>query len=62
MSIAGLLVLLLVFGFIAYMLMTAPIPIQPWFKSAIVGILVIAMIIYLLNAFGVDTGIPLRLK
>jgi hypothetical protein len=60
MSIVTLLVVLLIAGFILYMLMTAPIPIHPWVRSLITGILIITLVIWLLQGFGLDTGFRLR--
>lgn len=61
MSIISLVLVLLVFGFIAYMLTTVPIPIHPWIKTLILGILVFALVIYLLGVFGVNTGFHMHL-
>lgn len=61
MAIGSLIVALLIVGFIIYMLTTAPIPIHPWIKNLIVGIIFIALVIYLMNVFGIATGLSLRL-
>jgi hypothetical protein len=62
MSIIGLVIALLVIGFIIYIIQTAPIPINPWFKNIIVGVLVIGALIWLLQGFGVDTGLHFRVR
>ncbi len=62
MSIVGIVLVLLVIGFILWMLQTAPIPIHPWIKTLIIGIIVFAVIVWMLELAGVHTGIPLRLR
>lgn len=62
MSLLTLVLVLLIFGFICWVITSAPIPMNPWIKNVILGILVIAMVIYVLDSFGLHTGIPLRLK
>lgn len=58
MSLVTLVLVLLIVGFLVYMLFTAPIPIHPWFKNLIVGIVFIALVIWLLQLLGVHTGLP----
>ncbi len=60
MSIVTLLIVLLIVGFVLYMLQTAPLPINPWVKSLITGILIIVLMIWLLQSFGIATGFHLR--
>jgi hypothetical protein len=61
MSIITLVLVLLIVGFLIYMLQTLPLPIHPWIKNLILGVVIIVFVIWLLNAFGINTGIPLRL-
>lgn len=60
MSIGPIIVALLIVGFLIYMITSVPIPINPWIKNLIVGIIFIALVIWLLNTFGVSTGLHLR--
>ncbi len=60
MSIITIILVLAFVGFIVYMLQTAPIPINPWFKMLIVGVICFAVIIWLLGLAGFHTGIPLH--
>lgn len=62
MSIVSIIIALLIVGFIAYLIQIAPVPIHPWFKAAIIGILIIATIIWILNGMGLGTGFNLRFK
>ncbi len=61
MHIIPIIIVLLVIGFAVYMFFTAPIPIHPWFKNLILGILFLALIIWALQLFGLHTGMTLRL-
>ncbi len=61
MSIIALVVILLIAGFIIYMVSTAPIPIHPWIKNLIIGVIFLGLVIWLLNSFGLNTGIHLKL-
>lgn len=61
MSIITLILVLLIVGFLIYMLQTLPLPVHPWVKTLVIGIVVICLVIWLLNAFGINTGIPLKL-
>ncbi len=61
MSIVTIILTLLVIGFVIYIIQTAPIPIHPWFKMIIMGVIGICALIFVLNLLGVHTGIPLRL-
>jgi hypothetical protein len=62
MSIIGILIALLVIGFICWIIQSAPIPISPWFKTVIVGIIAIVALIWVLNALGFGAGVPLRIR
>lgn len=62
MSIVSIIVALLVVGFVCWLISTAPIPIHPWIKSVIIGVLFLAVLIWILNSMGLNTGINLRLK
>ncbi len=62
MNIVSLLVALIILGFVCWMLYSAPIPMHPWFKNLIAGIIFIAVLIWILNLLGLNTGINLRLK
>ncbi len=55
-----ILVLCLV-GFLCWVVSTAPIPIHPWFKTIIIGVIVFCAIVWTLNRLGVHTGIPIGL-
>jgi hypothetical protein len=61
MSIISLILVLLLVGFLIWIVQTAPIPIHPWIKMVIMGVMFFLLLIWILNAFGVSTGIPLRL-
>ncbi len=56
MSIVGIILTLLVIGFVAWLLTTVPIPVHPWVKTAIIGILLFFVLVWILNQFGIDTG------
>lgn len=62
MNIVTIIVTLLIVGFVCWLIQTAPIPIHPWIKSAIMGIVFIVVLLWLLNSAGLNTGINLRLK
>jgi hypothetical protein len=61
MSIVGIVLVLLFVGFIFWIIQTAPIPIHPWIKMVIMGVIAFALLIWLLNVLGVHTGIAVRL-
>lgn len=61
MSIVSIVLVLLFVGFILWMLTTAPIPIHPWIRTLIFGLVFFAVLIWILNALGIHTGIPLHL-
>jgi len=60
MAIIPLLIAVLIVGFAVWLIQTAPLPINSWFKNVIIGIIVIAFIIWLLNHFGLYTGIHIK--
>lgn len=62
MSIVSLILVLLFIGFLIYLIQTAPIPVHPWIKTVIMGLIFFAALIYVLNVLGVHTGIPVRLR
>ena len=62
MSIVSIIIALIIVGFICWLVTTAPIPIHPWIKSVIIGVMFIAVLIWIMNGLGVNTGINLRLK
>jgi hypothetical protein len=62
MSIISIVLILLVLGFVIWLVQTAPIPIHPWIKSVIMGVIFIAVLIWILNSLGLNTGVNLRLK
>lgn len=62
MSIVSLVITLLIVGFVLYIIQTAPIPIHPWFKNIIMGLLFIGALIWLLQGFGIDTGMHFRVR
>ena len=61
MPIVTIVLVLCVLGFVAYLLQTAPLPISPWWKNLIVGVICFATILWLLNHLGVYT-VPLHWK
>lgn len=61
MSIIGIVLVLLVIGFVLYALQTVPIPVHPWIKMVITGIIAFAALVWVLNEFGIHTGIPIHL-
>lgn len=61
MSVLSLVIVLCIIGFVIYMLMTAPIPIHPWIRTMIIGIICIALILWVMAEFGLNTGIHMRL-
>ncbi len=62
MSIISICLVLLLVGFVVYMVTSAPIPIDPWFKRLIVGVICFGVLIWLLNVVGIGTGLNLRLR
>ncbi len=60
MSITAIVVALLIAGFLIYMIQTAPIPISPWIKNLIMGVMVIGVVIWILQSAGLDTGLRLK--
>lgn len=60
MSVITIILVLLFVGFILWMLTTAPIPIHPWIKTLIIGLVCFALLIWILSALGVHTGINLH--
>jgi hypothetical protein len=62
MPIISLILVLLFIGFLIYLIQSAPIPVHPWIKTVIMGIIFFAALVYVLNALGVHTGMPVRLR
>ncbi len=62
MSIVGIVLALIILGFVCWLIQTAPIPIHPWIKSVIMGVIFIAVLIWILNSLGIGTGVNIRLK
>lgn len=62
MSIISIVLVLIVLGFALWVIQSAPIPINPWIKTVIMGVIVIAVLIWVLNLLGFHTGIPVRLN
>jgi hypothetical protein len=60
MSIIAAILVLLFAGFIMWVVRTAPLPIDGWIRTVIIGLIAFATIIYLLNGFGFNTGIHLN--
>ncbi len=56
MSLISVILALAIAGFLCYLLLL--IPMQPIFKNVAVGIIVFFLIIWVLQAFGVSTGLP----
>lgn len=61
MSLIGILLTLLVVGFIMY-LVNAYVPMPAPFKAVINGIVVIILIIWLLQVFGLIGAMPFRIR
>lgn len=61
MSIVSIVLVLLVVGFLFWMIQTAPIPIHPWIKMVIMGVIALGLLIWMLQVLGFHTGVPLRL-
>ncbi len=61
MGIIPLIIILLVVGFVIYLIQTVPVPIHPWIRKAIIGVIFLFLVIYLLQSFGINTGLHLRL-
>lgn len=62
MNIISIIVALLIVGFVCWLVTTAPIPVHPWVKSVIVGVIFLTVLIWILNGLGLNTGLTLRLK
>ena len=62
MSVVTIVLVLLAVGFVMYIIQTAPIPVHPWIKTIILGVIGFALLIFVLNLLGVHTGINLRLN
>lgn len=60
MSIIGIVLVLLAIGFVLWIIQTAPIPIHPWIKTVIMGVVIFAVLIWILNLLGVHTGIAIH--
>ena len=61
MSLIGLLILLVVCGFCCWLVLTyIPMP-QP-FKAVIVAVVVLVLVVFLLQQFGLLSGAPMRLR
>jgi hypothetical protein len=60
-SLLGLLILLVVIGFCLW-LVTTYVPMAPPIKAIIVAVVVLVLVIYLLQATGLLSGQPLRLR
>lgn len=58
----SILVVLLIVGFLCWAIQSAPLPLNPWFRNVITGVVILFLIIYLLNSFGFNTGIGLHLR
>lgn len=61
MTLIGLILVLIVLGFACWAVQTAPM-INTWFKSIIIGIIIIFTLILMLNFFGFATGINTNLR
>lgn len=62
MTLINIVLVLIIVGFVCWLIQTAPIPIHPWVKSAIMGLIFIFVLFWLLSKLGVDTGINWRLR
>ena len=61
MPIVTVILVLLFVGFVLYMLTSAPIPIHPWIRTLIIGLVCFALILWILSIMGVSTGMHMRL-
>jgi hypothetical protein len=61
MSIIGIIVLLLIVGFLFWIVSTVPIPVHPWVKTVILGLISLFLLIWVLNLLGLNTGINVHL-
>lgn len=59
MNLITVILILLVAGFAAFMIQTAK-AIDPWFKNLIVGVIIFAVLVLLLNGFGFDTRLHVK--
>lgn len=60
MSIIGVVLILLFLGFVLWIIQTAPIPINAWIRMVIMGFIIFAALIWILNLLGINTGINIR--
>lgn len=60
-TVVGVLIALLIVGFIMSVIYDAPVSVHPWVKKVILGVIGIAVLIWFLNTIGVNTGIPIKL-
>lgn len=58
MTLLSLLITLAIAGFIVWIITQIPMPAT--FRNVLVGIAILAMVIYVLQQFGLDTGLPLK--
>ena len=61
MSIVSLICVAFVVGFVIQMIMTVPLPVHPWVRSLISGILFLALLFWILGQLGINTGIHMRI-
>ena len=58
MPIVTIILVLLFVGFLLWVVKTAPLPIDPWFKTLIAGVIVFAFLLWFLGTvLGIDTGL-----
>lgn len=56
-----LILVLLFIGFVVWLIQTAPIPVHPWIKTVVIGLIFFCVLIWILNQLGVHTGFDHRL-
>ena len=61
MSILSLLITIALVGFVVWLILQIPMP--DAFRNVILGIVVLVLVLYVLQVFGIHTGMPmLRLR
>lgn len=60
MNIFSLILAIVIIGFAVSLITTLPIPMHPWFKTLIAGVILIGALVWLFNGLGHHTGAYLR--
>jgi predicted RND superfamily exporter protein len=56
MSLLSLIVTLAIAGFVAWIILQIPMPQQ--FKNVIIGVMILFLVLWVLQAFGILAGVP----